>query len=448
MPKRNLHAYQSVVYKDMFVERKHKYHVVVCNRGWGKSFYAAVAATTALYELINLPRWVPNKRVYIIAPTHDQAVDIYYPILAYDLGLEAIAIHSSKDRGRFLFENQSEIRLISYEAIDKVRGKGPYFVVWDEISSCTKGTKPKEAWEQILQPAITSRWSPEHQRKFKTRRPGGALLIGTPKGFNFLYDAFNLREVDDDWASFRFDHTKSPLSDPREVEKIRSKIDPVSFASEYGADFIASGHRVFYCFDRSIHVRKDLEYFQTYPNNAKEDVHVGIDFNVGLMCASLFALRGSQVHYLDELQGSPNTDSLAKALKQKFPGRKIYAYPDPTGNSRKSSAPIGVTDFSILRDNGIEILARSGSPPHVDSANAVNRMLMNAKGESNMFFHPRVTGTINSVEKTSWVDGNSDSATIDKSMGVEHFSDNVRYSTEFLFPVQQGGKRVVQSDRF
>lgn len=443
-----LHPYQSEPYKDMFVDMGHCYHVIVCNRGWGKSYYAATAAVTALYELLALPRWVPNKRVYIIAPTYDQAIDIYYPILAYDMGLADSAVSASKDRGRFLFENHSELKLLSYESIDKLRGKGPYFIVWDEISSCTKGIKPRDAWEQIIQPAITSRWSPRHQFRYKSRSRGRALLIGTPKGFNFLYDASNKAESDPDWAYFNYDHTRSPLSDPDEIAKIKADIDPISFSSEYGAQFKESGNLLFYCFDRKKHVKADLPYFKTFDDGSKEDVNVGIDFNVGLMCASLFAVRGGQMHYLDEFRGSPNTEALANALVNKFRGHKIVAFPDPTGRARKTSAPIGVTDFTILRDKGITVLARDGSPPIVDSTNAVNRMLLNANEESNMFFHPRVKGVINSVEKTSWAEGNADSATIDKSEGVEHYSDSVRYPTEFLFPIKHKGSSVRKSSTF
>jgi len=443
-----LHSGQSIVFEDMFINKAHRYHVVVCNRGWGKTYYASTAAVTALFELINLPRSVPNKFVYIIAPTYDQVVDLYYPILAYDYNLDDLAISSSKDRGKFVFENRSEIRLLSYEAVERLRGKGPYFVVWDEISSCTKGMKPRAAWEEIIQPAISSRWSPKIQKAFKVRRPGGALFIGTAKGFNFLYESFNFQDTDRDWRSFKFDYlTNSPLTDVEEIEKTKDRMDPVRFASEHMSDFKSSGSRVFYAFDRKENIRSDLEYFR-FDEDLKEEINVGIDFNVGLMCASLFAVRGNEVHYLDEFHGSPNTEELARVLINKFPGRIINAYPDPTGKARKTSAPIGVTDFSILSQAGIRVYSRNGSPPHVDSVNAVNRLILSANNKRSLFFHPRVSRTIESMEKTSWVSGNSDSATIDKSEGVEHYSDSVRYPMEYLYPVNYTSTRVVQGHNF
>lgn len=119
-----LHYGQSAVYEDIFIHHSVRFAAVCCSRGWGKSFMAAVAATTAVYELLELGANVPNKNVYIIAPTYDQVTDIYFPLLAYDLGLEAAAIKSSRDQGRFWFENNVQLRLISYEAVDRMRGKG------------------------------------------------------------------------------------------------------------------------------------------------------------------------------------------------------------------------------------------------------------------------------------------------------------------------------------
>lgn len=445
----NLHPGQSEVYDDLFVSKKCRFSVVNCSRGWGKSYEAAVAAVSAVFELLELPAWVPHKVVYIIAPTHEQVTDIYYPLINFELGVEDYALRSSRDLGRFIFPNNVEIRLLSYEAVERIRGKGAYFVVWDEVSSCKKGIDPKEAWESVIMPAIITRWSPKRAAHYGARNPGRALIIGTPKGYNFFYDLFNYRERDANWRSYHYDYLQSPLLDPVEIEKIRHNTDPIKFASEYLASFAESGNSVFYCFDRKLHVRDDLEYFYKPEGGEKgEDVHVCIDFNVGLQCSSAFALRGKQMHVLDEFKGHPDTETLAIAIKTKYAGHKIYAYPDPSGRARKSSAPVGRTDFSILESHGIRCLARSKAPPIVDSVAAVNRKLMTAAKDTSLWVHPRCVGTIESLERTKWVDGNPDTASIDKSDGVEHFSDGIRYGTEFLFPVQTGQKVVSRGFNF
>lgn len=438
-----LHPGQSKVFKSLFLKKECRNATTVTSRGWGKSFFGGVAASAAVFELMEMPADVPNKDVYIIAPTYEQVTDIYYPLLNYQLGLDPYSTKNSKDTGRFHFRNRTELHLVSYEAIERMRGKGAYFVVNDEPSSWTKGMGFKEAWEGVIQPCITTRWSKKRAKYFNAPSAGRSLTIGTPKGYNYLYDMYNFSETNSEWKSFHFDYRTSPLLDPEEIEQIRHNIDPLKFAREYLASFEESGANVFYCFDRKIHVRADVPDFLE-----DEDIHIGIDFNVGLQCSSVFALRGGQMHWIDEFKGHPDTENLARAIVQRYPNRKIYAYPDPTGRARKTSAAVGKTDFTILESKGIITRARQKSPAIVDSVAAVNRKLRTAADDVSMFIHPRCQGIINSLERTVWSENSSDNATIDKSEGAEHFSDSVRYPTEYLFPVLAGNKVTTRGQWF
>jgi len=404
---------------------------------------------------MELDFYVPNKVVYLIAPTYDQVTEIYYPIIEYDLGGEHDAIKSSRDLGRWWYPNNVELRLVSYEAVIRMRGKGAYLVVWDEPSSCTKGIDAATAWQGIVQPCIVTRWSPKKAAQFGAPSPGRALFVGTPEGYNFFYDAFNLRERDPLWGSYRYDYTESPLLDQDEIERLKHTIDPLTWGREYLASFSESGNNVFYCFDRAQHVTDEIPDFNPPTEEALrlgrkdgEEVHVAIDFNVGIMAASMFAVRGNQMHFIDEIQGHPDTEALTVYLKERFEGHTITTYPDPTGNSKKTSAPVGRTDFTILRNAGFRVCARKASPALVDSAKAVNAKLMTAAGDVGMYVHPRCTGLIKSMERTKWADKNPDSAIIDKSEGLEHYSDGVRYATEYLYPVRSNAKVTERGFRF
>lgn len=438
-----LHWGQSRVYKELFIDKTCRFSVVNCSRGWGKTHLAATAAATAVFELMQLADDVPNKSVDIVAPTHDQATEIYHPLMAYELGLEDFALSHSRDTGKFLFPGNVRLNLTSYEAIERMRGKGKYFVVWDEPSSCKKGAGPKDAWESVIQPCITTRWSETHARAYDATSPGRALIIGTPKGYNYFHTLAMRHETESDWGYHHFDYTQSPLLDKKEIERERDRMDPIKFSSEYGALFAESGARVFYCFDRQLHVRNDLAEIQD-----GEQVFVCIDFNVGLQCSAAFVVRGGQAHFMHEFKGSPDTETLGIKLKHAFPNNPLVAFPDPSGRSRKTSATVGKTDFSILQGLGIQCVARSAAPSIVDSVAAVNRMLKTASGKVSMYVHPRCHGLIASLERTKWVDNRSDSALIDKSEGVEHFSDGVRYGIEYLFPVQSGTKTTVRGFGF
>lgn len=167
-----------------------------------------------------------------------------------------------------------------------------------------------------------------------------------------------------------------------------------------------------------------------------------------LNCTSFHAIRGGQVHTLDESKGTANTEELARLIRVKFPKNKIICYPDPSGKSRKTSAAIGVTDFSILREAGFTVLARDKAPALVDSVAAVNRKLLNAAGDVDILISPKCSGLINSLERTSWLENRPETATIDKTQNVEHFSDGLRYFVDYLWPIIHSKPVVVSSSVF
>jgi hypothetical protein len=443
----DLHPGQSRVLHDLFVTKKNRYGVVNAGRGWGKSYCAGVAGMMAVQELVQLPANVPNKNVAIIAPTYAQAVDIYFPLIAYMLGAENYCLKMSRSAGKFWFPNNVELKIWSYEASERMRGSGQYFVVADEVTSWKgAGMNLQESWESIIQPCITTRWSPKNAKRLGAPSPGRGLIISTPKGNDYFYDMFNSQDTDPLWQSYHYTYRDSPFLDEEEIERVKHNLDPLKFAREYEASFEDSGANVFYMFDRKKHIRNDLDGFHD-----TEDVHIGIDFNVGIQASTVFAIRGGQMHVLDELMGHPDTETLAKAIKSKYSNggkRKIYCYPDPSGRSRKTSAAVGTTDFSILQQSGLVTLAHKKAPPIIDSVNAVNKKLENAHGAIELLVSAKATNVIKSLERTSWVENNPDTATISKKEGVEHFSDGIRYAVEYVWPVQNRAVSIRQGSQF
>jgi hypothetical protein len=450
-----LYPGQSNIFSDLFVDKTVVHAVAVCSRGFGKSHLGATAAIQACSELMQLPASVPNKLVTITAPTYSQVTDVYYDMLLYQLGLSEYALKPSKDTGRIPLPNNVLLRLVSFEAVERLRGGGIYFAVNDETRDWTSGGGFKDAWQSVLEPCISTRWGPKKAAELGAPSQGRSLTITTPKGYDFTYEMFNMHETDKRYKSYHFDYTQSPMLDPAEIELLRHSLDPVKFGREYLASFAESGNSVFYCFNRKIHVRDDLRYFERGTVDVKgEDVHVGVDFNVAIQASTAFAVRGKEAHFLDEFRGSADTEALAVTIKAKYwPNYnntqspeyhkkicRIYVYPDASGRARKTSAPVGYTDFSILESHGFIVIAPSKNPPIVDSVACVNRMLKTAAGETTMYIHSRCKGVITSLERTTWVDNNSDTAMIDKSKGEEHHSDSVRYPISYLFPIHSGKK--------
>lgn len=445
---------QSIIFSDLFVTKTVTHAHAVCSRGFGKSHLGATAAIQACSELWEMPAYIPNKQVAIIAPTYQQVTDIYYDMLLWQLGLVDYAIKPSKDTGRIPLPNNTLLRLVSFEAIERLRGGGLYFVVNDETRDWTSGGGFKDAWESVIEPCIMTRWGPKRAAELGAPSHGRSLTITTPRGFDYNFDFHNRGEIDDRYKGYHFDYHYAPLLDPAEIERLRHTLDPIKFAREYDASFKDSGNNVFYCFDRKIHVlsKSDcVDYQRNDQGYITEDIHVCIDFNVNIQASSAAVIRGGKVIFKHEFRGSADTETLAKAIKGVFWPTvdnkeqrhcKIYVYPDPSGNAAKTSATVGKTDISILRAAGFEVLFKAKAPSIVDSVACVNRMLMSAAGDVRCYIEPHLTHLITSMERTQWVDKNPDTAAIDKKEGVEHSSDGVRYFFDYKFPIYAGTKPV------
>lgn len=439
----NFHKGQSDVIRYLFKPQKEKkmlFATTAASRGFGKSYLGAGAVVIAALELMELDPSIPNKNVALIAPTYQQVVDIYFPLLEYEFGLSSLAHKSSSYYGKFWLPRNVVVQLWSAEAVDRMRGSGQYFVLCDEVTTWPASERKsfRDAWESVIEPCITTRWSAERAKLVGSPRAGSGLIISSPMGYDYFYELCNRSIKDDRWKHFHFTYRSSPFLSQEEIERVKKSIDPIRFAREYEASFEEAGNRVFPNFKRSTHVRNDLGYFAPAKEGMPaEDVHIALDFNVAKMAMTGWAIRGNQGHCLWEHEGSANTTAAAEVIKNTFKGHKVFVYPDPTGNSRKTSAPVGQTDFTILRNApyNFTVLAPSGSPSLVDSVNAVNTQLLNAAGDVNLYWSYNCPGSISSMEKTSWRSISSDSAAIDKTNGDEHYSDGVRYFVNWHWPI-------------
>lgn len=250
--------------------------------------------------------------------------------------------------------------------------------------------------------------------------------MGSPRGYNALHDLYTQAQETPDWAAFRFSTSEGDLVSPEEIEAVKATLDPTTYAQEFDASFEQSTSRVYLMFSREHNVRSDL---REYDN----ELLIGLDFNVGAMAAVVAVKVGDQCHVMDELTlSNSNTQQMSEVLRQKYPGRSLTIFPDPSGNSRKTSATSGETDHTILRQAGFRVVAPRAAAPVVDRVNVVNALLMNAKGQRRLFVHPRCKQLINGLERLPYREGTSQP---NKSLGLDHHTDALGYLAMMEFPI-------------
>jgi hypothetical protein len=389
-----------------------RFRVCVAGRRSGKTYLEAV-------ELIRAARTGHDKLCWGILPTYRQCRTILWPVLKGAIPSRWIASKNETDLSITLKGYGSTIALRSADNPDSLRGSGLDFAVLDEFSSMSP-----EVWGEIIRPALAD-------------KQGGAIIQGSPRGYNHLHDVYTSASETPGWSAFRFSTSEGGLVAPEEIEAVRASLDPVTFGQEFEASFEQSTSRVYLMFSREHNVRADI-------TDTGGDLLVGIDFNVNPMSAVLGVKAGNELHIVDEISlFNSNTMELAEALKQKYPpppqySRKVIpksrvvTYPDPTGRARKTSAVVGVTDFALLEQAGLRVIAPYSSYGVADRINTVNALLCNAKGLRRLFIHPRCKRLIDELERLPYKDGTN---LPDKSLGLDHHTDALGYLIMAEYPI-------------
>lgn len=406
-----LHRGQRQVFND---ERRFK--CVVAGRRWGK---------TQLSKLRILKRAVlPKQLIWYVAPTYGMARSILWDELKDSIPRAWIAsINETRMTIRLI--NGTRIELKGADKPDTLRGVGIHLLIIDEAQDIKEDT-----WYKVLRPTLAS-----------TR--GEALIIGTPKSFNWLYDVYMLgqrgdtyfdkvrgKTVTNVWKSWQFPTITSPFIPKSEIAAARADMDEKSFRQEFEASFETMSGRVYYSFDRKEHVG-------TYPFNPRLPIWVGQDFNIDPMSSVIMQPQpNGEVWIVDEiyLRGS-NTQETADEISRRYFKhiKNIILYPDPAG-AQRSTKGRGESDLEILRDAGFKRMkAKRKHPAIADRVNAVNRMFKTADGQIKMRVNSGCRNTINAFEQTIYKAGTRE---IDKKMGVEHPADAVGYCIDIEFPVR------------
>lgn len=383
-----LQGLQGKVYRD-----RSRFRVVVAGRRSGKTFGECLELYTAAAKK-------PAARCWYVAPTYRMARDIAWPTLKNIVSREHLAKSPNESQLRMELNNGSEIALKGADDPDRLRGPGLDFCALDEFAWINP-----YAWD-VLRPALAD-------------RQGRALFTTTPAGFNWAYDLFRKgQEAVDDWRSWQFTTREAGIVEEHEVDAARRELDPRIFRQEYEASFETLQGRVYSNFDRELNVSSEVQ-------DTGGEILIGQDFNVNPM-ASVIAVRvADECHIIDAMEiPSSNTEEVAAEYSARYGGRRVIVCPDPSGKQRRTSSPVGQTDFTILKRSGFEVRAPKAAPAVVDRINNVQAMLCNAEGRRRLKIHPRAHGLIRALDGLTYKEGTSQP---DKTLGLDHLVDALGY---------------------
>jgi len=381
-----------------------RFKVIVAGRRWGKTILS-------LMYLLKDP-FQQGERRWFITPTYKQGKMIVFPILRQMFSGFAGAKLNETEMS-VIFDNGAELSVKGADNENNLRGVGLTKCVMDEMAYI----KP-HVWEEIVYPMLAT-------------TEGTVLFIGTPNGYDMMYDLYSRGQSEPDWKSWQFKTIDGGFVPADEIARARRTMDGVRFRQEFEASFETSGNRAAWNFDRNLHVKKAKE-LATYK-------WWGCDFNVDYMTAVLACqFSDGTIHYYDEIRlKNSNTEEMAKKMKAIEP--KIEVYPDPAGSARSTTS--NRSDHHILRDFDFLIRAKKAHPSHIDRLNALNRKLLDADGNVTMTIDPKCVYLIKDLEQVQ----RDKKGGIDKSqIELTHSLDACSYAISYKFPVVSKATRTMK----
>lgn len=386
-----------------------RFVVVDAGRRFGKTWLAGARVMKKLSEKQGAVVWY-------VAPTQNMAKMVFWDGWLKKHLPEEWIMKKNEQLMIMWLKNGSVLYVLSAENPDRLRGSGVDLLVMDECAF----TK-KEAYD-IIRPVLSDK-----------HHDGEALYISTPAGYNWFYDlACKAKENPTSWDFFEFTTEDGGNVSDEELEEAKRELSPKMYAQEYLASFETVSARIYENYDR---IKNACEIDETW---GEADIHIGMDFNVNPMTAAIAVWERGSLYFFDEIvEQNSNTQEMSNQIKKRYPNATVFVYPDPTGNKRQTNAPVGQTDFDILKRNGFIVCAPRHPYATKDKFNAVNTALLNAKMERHIFLtKDRCLHIRKAWEGYAYKENGEP----DKSSGLDHISDAAAYLICYKLPFHSNRK--------
>ena len=374
----------------------------------------------------------PNPSYFAAAPTRQQAKDLYWEDIKQLSPREWIT-DISESNLRIKYITGASITVVGLDKPERIEGQPWDGGIIDEI-----GNVKAKAWPANIRPALSD-------------RKGWCDLIGVPEGRNHYYDIVQkaISDTSGEWAHFSW--PSADIIDPDELESARADLDELTFQQEYEASFLNFEGRIYYPFDRSIHVSREIGYDPRMP------IAFCFDFNVSpgvAVIAQEFAklpngLAGTAVIGEVYIPNNSNTPAVCRKLVQLYSKHMgpIICYGDATGGSAGSAKVLG-SDWDLIRaelkpvfGERLRFSVPNSNPAERSRVNAVNSRIRSGPRDDpkvRLMVHPNCTNLIRDFEGVVCLAGGAGEIDKKKDLKLTHISDALGYYIADKFPIVRG----------
>ena len=179
-----------------------RFKVIVAGRRWGKTILSL------MYLLKD--EFKPGERRWFITPTYRQGKMIVFPVLRQMFnGFSGAKLNESEMS--VVFENGAELAVKGADNEHNLRGVELTKAVMDEMAYI----KP-HVWEEIIYPMLAT-------------TQGKVLFIGTPSGYDMMYELYSKGKAEEGWRSWQFKTIDGGFVPKEEIERAKRTMDEVVF---------------------------------------------------------------------------------------------------------------------------------------------------------------------------------------------------------------------------
>ena len=379
-----------------------RFRVLVSGRRFGKTYLC-------ITEMMKYASRV-KQNIWYVAPTFKMAREIAWTKLKDMLHqFNWIENVNESNLQITIKKTGSKISLKGCENYDALRGVGIDFLILDEFADIDE-----KAWTEVLRASIAD-------------TQGDVLMCGSPKGYgNWSYRMYLKGKEDEEWDSFQFTTLQGGMVPKEELEQAKQDVDIRTYRQEFEGTFENYAGAVYYNFHPVDNVRQsNIDW--------SKPLHIGLDFNVDPMSASVAQIEKDTIHFKDEIViYSSNTDEMVEEIRNRYGSKqKIFCYPDPACRQRKTSAG-GRTDLTILQNAGFNVKCKIKHSPIRDRINAVNSRLKSATGKRHIFVNPSCKIIIRGLQRQIYKENTN---IPDKEEGFDHMNDSIGYLIEIVKPL-------------
>ena len=273
----------------------------------------------------------------------------------------------------------------------------------------------------------------------RLRDPKANKLCGfgvwTPQGHDWIYKRF-IHSAVAGYECVRaqpFENRFLLDKTPDYYDRLESSYDPKFYQQEVLGEYLNSrADRVYYCFDRKVHVAP-----QSY--DPMKPLLWAMDFNVAPMSSVILQWREGRLAVIDEIVlERATTEEACQEFENRYQGHAgvLEIYGDASGRNMHTT---GTNDYATVQNaltragfRNVRLRVPASNPAVLSRVRKVNALLTNANGEVRLEMDPRCEELIKDFEEVLF---KPDSGIVDKVRDAKrtHASDALGYAIWQLF---------------